>query len=127
MNDLIQRLKEVHDYLEGKLQGAYKNTVIDAICKIKDIERKLADAEKQNEWISVEEFSKRDYGWCWISFEEPDYSSVETIKAEKNKEEIYISFYYGGDFGHRTNHTSGKYEIDKIKKVMPITPPQEGK
>ena len=49
MSDLIQRLEEVHDYLEGKYQGAYKNTVIDAICKIKDLEQKLADAEKEIE------------------------------------------------------------------------------
>lgn len=72
--------------------------------KIKELEQKLADAEKQNEWISVED-RLPDKGQFVLGFRDNIDSKI--IDAD----------YWDEKYWKMNNYTHWK----------PITPPQEGK
>ena len=103
MSDLEKSLKEVHDYLEKKHQGAYKNTVIDAIIKIKELEQKLVDAEKliKTQHVSIDRHVTRIADLL---------KKIEMLEYEKT---VICSVAFPN--------------LKFVKDGKPIIPPQEGK
>ena len=101
--------------------------------RLEQLEQKLADAEKQNEWIACSDRLPEDDGGVYITYGRTTYKTTNQIEGKPETaitDYIYLinSDIFKPYLGCRGEVWESEYQADwTVTHWKPITPPQEAK